>query len=748
MGSSAKAETLASRSAEGSGTATLETLARTARQVALYGPDHPIAVEALSQACRDLEAAAHGGKLVVRAEPDALLWNETRLAGSDGNVARFHSAMRDRLIATVEITGPVRPSDLAQLLCLLAEDLEELASDGAALDALRGNAGAGVRITRVDFAGEMLVSEAVWQQLSQGVKPADTGSLRKLIACCASRLPPDGATATAKGASSAAVPDPDRDEDSAEEVVAGGIARLIQQAGEACYFGDQGEWQAWRNAAAAQLSSLSRRWRSAIFRAPAGVSSECPDMLSLIAMEMDESDCVSIIMDHPDSIRADRSDMLALALDRILADRNRRKSIEAALHARAVEQGVPEAVYQNVVGLLVSRIDGKPPPDPQSSSLESSSSAWAESLAAAREDDIEDLLQTTEDESVWHSRLCLLLESLHAHLTISQYGTVISLLTKAADECAGRAHLEGLVCVLSALGGEAGGGDGRDPSRRAVAAGALARASTDRVVTFLVGKLDDASEEVRSSIIEMLGLLAGPGLRALVQIARTGDDVKAQLAVDTLLARDSRDLSHLHELVLQARGISLERALSALINSKRRQTAEVVRALTADAGEEARLHIVRLIAEGRRKDLGRVLVPMLRGSSFAVRTAAVDAVAELGVREAAPALCEMIREGTRFGEGARLREAAARALGALGDGSAVPTLCAVLEGKALLSKLGSHGPRIAAAEALAALGGPDSRQALEQGCRSRHPAVREACKKALSRLLVRERLRARSSSVR
>ena len=37
------------------GTATLESLARTARQVALYGPNHPIAADSFEQACRDLE---------------------------------------------------------------------------------------------------------------------------------------------------------------------------------------------------------------------------------------------------------------------------------------------------------------------------------------------------------------------------------------------------------------------------------------------------------------------------------------------------------------------------------------------------------------------------------------------------------------------------------------------------------------------------------------------------------------------
>ena len=738
MSCSTRARAPDSTSTDQTGTATLESLARTARQVALYGPKHPIAADSLAQACRDLEGAAGGDRLEVRAQADGLIWNGAPLPSRDPNVARFHAAMRDRLIASVEIIPRVRADELARLLLVMASDAEEVAASGGALEVFGPDGGASIRINEVDFTGDVLVTEGIWRQLTAGVDPEETGSLRQLIASCAHSLSPEDAGATAKGAGVAAAEETDREHESAQEVVAAGIARLIQTAGEGCYFTDRKKWEEWRDATARQLAGLSPRWRSVVFRAPAGVSSEYPDMLSLLAAQMEESDCVSLVLDHPDSIRAERSDMLALALERILADPSRRKSIEAALHERALEQGVPEAVYQNVVGLLVSRIEGKQGPEPQAASFHSKTGPVS-SMPRGSEDDIGDLLRTTDAEAVRRSRLCMLQESLDAHLTISQYGTVISLLTKATEECAAKSDLDGLVSVISALGREVGSEAGRDPSRRAVASSAVARASTEQVVSVLAEGLDDAPAGCVERIIDVMGLLGEPGMQALMQIVRTGEESEAKLAMGTLLARDGSDMSHLRDLVSQAGGITLERTLRALAESRDDQTVARIAMAASEASEEARLKIVSLMTEGGRKDLGPVLVPLLSDSSGAVRLAAIDAIAELGVEKAVPGLCEMVEREANFGEGARLKEAAVRALGSLGVGNAVPALCSVLRARAFLSKLGSHRPRMAAAEALAALGGPDSREALERGCRSMHPGVRDACRRALSRLMASER---------
>ena len=749
MTSSARARAPDAASTDSIGIATLETLARTARQVALYGPKHPIAAKALSGACLDLGAAAAGGRLEVQAQADGLLWNGVPLERKEGNVARFHSSMRERLIASIEVSARVREADLAWLLLVLAMDPEELAADGGVGELSGEKPGSTIRVSEVDFSHEVLVSDDVWRRLSEGLDPEETGGLRRLIATCARSLEPDEAAA-GKTTGAAAAHEVDREKESAEEVVAAGIARLIQQAGETTYFTNHAEWQEWRETMARQLSALNPRWRSTIFRAPVGsLSSECPDMLALVASEMDASDCVSLVLDHPDSIRAERSDMLAIALDRILADPTRRTDIEAALHKQALAQGVPEEVYQNVVGLLIARMEGKLGPESQGPSFHPKVRKQGSLPAIERaEEDVGDLLRTTDPEAVRRSRLFMLQESLAARLTISQYGTVISLLTKAAEECAAHSDVEALMTVIASLGDEASGRAGQDASRRAVAAGALARSSTERVVLCLTDSLEDAPAGIRKEIIRLLGLLGEPGLRALVQIVRVGEDNDVRQATALLLERDDHDLSHLRDLVSEARGITLERALQALMEVRGDEAAGKIATVISDAGEEARLQVLALITEGRLTDLASLLAPLLADSSGAVRSAAVKAIAELRVQEAVPALCELVERESNFGEGARLKEAAVRSLGALGAGSAVPVLCQVLKGRAFLSKIGSHRTRIAAAEALAALGGPDSREALARGCRSMHPAVRESCRRALSRLLAAERTTAGVSGAR
>ncbi len=738
MTSSVEARASDTVSEERIGAATLESLARTARQVALYGPKHPISIEALAKACLDLEAAAGGKTLEIRAQADGLLWNGVMLARKEGNITRFHEALRARLVVSITISPQVREEDLARLLLMLATDAEELAASGGATRFFGDSAASSIRVNEVDFSQDVLVSEDVWRKLSAGLDPEDASGLRRLIASCARDSAPGEITA---GSMSGAAHEVDRETGSAEEVVAVGLARLIQQAGETTYFENQTKWREWRQTMARQLSALNPRWRSLIFRAPVGaLSSECPDMLALIASEMEEADCVSLVLDHPDSIRAERSDMLAIALDRILADRNRRKSIEAALHKQALAQGVSEAVYQNVVGLLVARIEGKIGPEPQGPSFQPKVHRLDSAPVLEQvELDLSDLLLTIDTEAVRRSRVFMLEESLSAQLTISQYGTVISLLTKSAEECAARDDVEALMSVISALGAEASQQSGQDASRRAVAGGALARCSTEQAVACLTNHLSDAPADIKKQIISLLGLLGEPGLRALVEIVRVGEDEDVIRAMSILLERDDGDLSHVRDLMAEARGITLERALKALVEIRGDDSTRKLAIAISEAGEEARLQLLQLITEGRLTEFANVIIPFLADSSNTLRLAAVNAVANLDVQAAAPALCEVITHETSFGDGARLKEAAARALGRLGATSAVPVLCEVLRGKALLSKIGSYRPRIAAAEALAMLGGPDSKEALEKGCRSMHPAVRESCRRALSRLLATER---------
>jgi|GEM_PF-4712460 len=739
---SARADSAEPQSAGTSGATTLESLARTARQVALYGPDHPAAVNALYTACRELEAATFGGMLQVRAEPEGLLWNGSLLESRNGNVARFHRSMRDRLISSIDISAKLRSSDLARLLMVLAMDPEELSAQGGVYGVFGTDVNSTIRIEKVDFTGEMLVSEAVWGQLCQAISLEEASNLRELICSCA------GAPTRGDLKSPAQVFDVDEsggfdhEKESASEVVAAGIARLIQRAGEASYFTDPDAWQAWRETTARQIESLPARWRSLIFRATCGISSEYPDMLALIASEMSVSDCVSLVLDHPDSIRAERSDMLSLALERILADRQRRNEVQQVLHDEAIKRGVPEAVYQNVVGLLMSQFEGGQGSISNAPSFQPMSD-FSEHTGIV-EQNLDDLFSTLDAEIVRISRLHMLQEALDTRLTISQYGTVISLLTKASEECAGHNDVERLTSVISTLAKETGEKN-RDAGRRAVAASAIVRASTDSVVSCLKSALDEATEDIASGIIYQIGFLGEPGMSALTDVIRTGRDTHVATAMQVMLMNDGATLSHVRDILADAHGLTLKRALRHLIEIRGEGAAEKITAAIADAGENTSLRVIELIRGGNRSDLGRALIPMLDDPSGMVRIEAVMAIADLNVSEAVPSVCRLVEDESSFGEGGKVREAAVRALGELQVGIAVPTLCAVLRGRAFLSKLAGRKARIAAAEALASIGGADSKDALERGCRSLQPGVRDACRRALSRLIVNERTIRRGS---
>lgn len=736
MSGSARVRAADATPARDTGLSMLDALARVARQVSLYGPTHRVSEVALEGASRELAAATGGQRLEIRAHQDGLLLNGEPLGGANPNVTRFHAAMRDRLIMAIQFGPPVRADDLGRLLEVLSEEPQDVLARGGAA-ALFGHDRASIRVEEFDFSKELLVSETAWRQLQTTMMSEEAGGLRQLITSCAESLT-SSADERELGDAGAAIGDLEEDigeSGAPEAVVPAAIVRLLQRSGESVYSSDEGRWRAWQERMARQLGALDPTWRARIFRAAAEPSGNCPDMLACIAGQLDVADCISLVFDHPDSIQAEKSAGLAVALRRILADSGRRGEVEAVLHESALARGVSEEVYQNVVGLLVSRVGGIGQTRRADAVAGSDSADSSEPDRPVAEQDLQDLIATTETEAVRDSRRHMLAEVLDTELTVRQYGTVISLLTKAAEECSALGDAEGLLSVLFSLRQEARRGTDQDASRRVVAGSALARSGNDKAVTCLMSLFEDGSAETRREVIAVSGLLGEPGMDALAAIAQTGTQADLQSVVETMLANDAPVFPHLRGVILRACGDRVRDILEALI-SRAHTPAEITMAMR-DAGHLAQLAIVRLIVAQRWAGLSEVLVSLLSDSVVTVRLAAIEGLAELRAEEAVSALCDIVTLENNFGEGARLREAAIRALGAIGSGRAVPVLCVVLE-RGILRTLGSPRPRVAAAEALGVLGGPDARLALEQGTRSMHGAVREACQRALARLRARE----------
>ena len=710
-------------------TASLESLARAARQVALYGQEHPMAAEALEHACHAVSVEARGKKLEIRAQEKGLVWNGEELALREGNAARFHAAMRERLIARIDIDPRVQPEELARLLSLLAAELPDAVARAAAFAEFEAHGEGSVRVEEVDFGADVLASEAAWRELRKAMEAEETGALGQLVAFCLRSLQgledkgalervrsllPKTSSEEGEGRSSA-------------EVVGRAVARIVQEAGEAIYTVSESRWEVWREEMARRVAELSAGTRSRVFRSPCPVSRGLPDMLGLIAQVLNPRHCVSAVLDHPDSIRAERSEGLGLALTRIMSGPGRGGEIEGLLHEQALGRGVSEAVYQNVVGMLLSKMA-------QTNGYGSGAETEeADPVRAEVAEGIEDLLATTEEGPLRRSRVSMLLDSLAVELTVRQFGIVLSALVDAAQECAEQGEIESLVAILSAVRAAAREEGGQDAGGRAMATSALARSGSEKVIGCLIEGVGRASAELQGQMVALLASLGQGGVEGLVGIVQDGSGAGVDTALCAIIRADDRSGTSLRRVISQGSKKTLERLVRLLMADGGERAVEQLSAVIDQVGAMQRLELIGVIRASGDRKLGEALVRVAVEGRGAVRHAAVQTLGTLRVRAAVPALCEVAVRARNFGRGARVKEAAVCALGEIGDARAVPALCRVLCG-GVLAAFGSAVPQVTAARVLGEMDGPDAREALRRGSKSLRRAVRAVCRTALVRM--------------
>jgi len=722
------------------GIVALESLARAARQVSLYGREHPIAVTALEEACRDLLAESHEGPVEVRAEEEGLLWVGVSLPSHSEHVARFHAAMRDRLIAVIRFDPDIRPHDLAQLLMLMDEEVERLIAAGGAMRALAQAGSLSIRIEDIDFTAELRESESAWIQSCLTLDPNATGCMKDILESClhtvsalggdsagdrrqASPLSAESAFSEAAAATvEASAP---------EEAVATTIARMIQHTGETAKFVDEHHWQSWLDNTAQRLEGLGAEWRARIFRSASDTGLGHLDVLACIAGGMYAEACVSLVLDHPDSIQLERSEGLGRVLARIMPDAERARLVEPLLHRSAIAHGVSEEVYQNVVGVLLLEIrSSKEAAQP----VVAAASAPGATKAARPDEELADLLETTASEAVRVSRLQMLLELLGSEATVSQYGAVLRLVVDAAQECPERGDAGRLVEILQSLRRQAADDTSKDQGQQAMATSALARSGSANVIGLIVNEIEKSEGDLRDELVTLLGHLGDEGMRGLVDIARRKGDSRSARAVATIVQSDNAHLSYLRRVISEVDDKDLSRILQTLIDINDPRLGEQLAIVVDHPSPTARLELVHAIRQSNATAAAETLLRMLSDRVPMVRLAAINAVVDLKFRKATAALCDVIRNEAAFGEGANVREAAVIALGSIGDSTVVSALRDVLHGLGLLSRIRGTRLRIAAAESLGKIGGTEAREAVEQGSHSRSRAVRGACRRALASL--------------
>ncbi len=708
-----------------------------------------MSLSALSEAIRFLEEdAARGDQagqgLELRADGDRLLWRNAPLPAAHLQVAWLREAMHQRLIATIGFRAPIHLEEVARLLVVLAEEPKALVSAGGAMRvfSLTERPSNSVRVEDVDFARELRESEDAWLDYCEEIEPDAAQPLSEVVQYCLGMQKwgrvralhaPIGRLPVGVDASYGEDRPP-------RELLAEAVARLIQQAGEKAVFEDEEDRRAWQLDMLHRLSALGPEWRAHVFRSSSGPSSGQPDMLALIAREMPPEDCVSLVFDYSGAINRERSGGLRLLLSRIMSDPERATAIEPLLRAAAIRAGIDEQVYRNVVGMLMLELSLSPD-SPQASGAPGAASASAGEASA--EEDLSDLLATTDATSVHRSRVHMLTEIVELDLPITQYVALLRLLVDAAEQSAGHGDAVSLREGLSTLRRLSEVAEG---SRQTMAASSLSGAGTPGVIAALFASAEESPAEEQAETLELLGVLGDAGVEALCVLVLRATAEVAEPALQVVMRRDAPRFRHLRGLLMHGSGEAIELIMGAALANEDRGPFAQFQVMLGHPDAGTRLKTVNLAREHDREQVVGLLIGFARDADAEVRRAAIEALGERRAAAAVPALCAVVRRGAASGPPTRAREAAVLALGRIGTPAALPTLSEVLSSGGLLDHFRSASLRVAAARAVAEIGTAEARQVLEKGMRDGQRSVREACRRALLTLAAAEQSRDREAA--
>ena len=715
------------------GSAAIEALARAARQLGLYGTDHPIAETAVREAWRELTAAAERSGVELRVEETGLRWNHEPAPGESSHLQRLHQSLRDRLVATVKFTRTLEASELTRLLVVLAEDPQLLLSAGGVMQAVGPLSAEGLLIEDVDFDRDVRACEGAWIGVCPDLDPEVMDPLRGILESCLHLVRATGESRTLEEirlAMSELAPADPGDPNSATEAVAGSIAALLQAAGEIAVHTSSANLQQWQVVVLRHLEALGSRWSAFIFRAPVQVSQDNSDMLALLTRQMTFGARIALVLDYPGSIATERPEGLALLLERLFSDPEDAPALARALHDRAVAQGVPEELYRNVVGMLMPDL-GK---QRRAGEVLRTERADAVPPAAAPPLSFADLLKSLEPGRMRRSRAYLLLDMLNADLVGNHYPVVVNSVLEILRTSTQEGDAELLIPLLEQLLKDAEEAGQPDSSRRAIAKDVLLGSADVDMMALLLRELDRRSPEQRSEVLRLVGQLGNTGNEALLNWARR---IRNRDSGESLLALAETDMppfQGLRQALVDLPLIDLEQALHMLMVSLDPRLVGRLEVVASHPDPRARLSLIHVTDTLQHKSGGNLMAFLLSDPVPNVRAAAAMVLGKLGNAEAVSTLCHLLERESEFGSGARVREAAARALGEIASPAAVPALAQFLVSGGLLARFSPTEPRAAAVEALRCIGTSDAQRGLANWPRCRQTTVRKLCRKALDEI--------------
>jgi len=304
----------------------------------------------------------------------------------------------------------------------------------------------------------------------------------------------------------------------------------------------------------------------------------------------------------------------------------------------------------------------------------------------------------------------------------------VSRLDALAGQLAGERDFGTLAEVLNALAGLAA--DAPDAQALQAAQHALGDLSVPSIAAGLVARLSNPALTVdeREPVAAALASLGGVAFAALLDAYVTATDPDVKEACEEVTSRTGA-----RALPVLARRSQEERretrmASAALLGATGCDEAMPLLApLVRDADWTVRRAAVSALGRLGGVEAGRAAIAALQDAEGGVRAAAAEAVGRRGDLAAVPELLARLAEE----DSDDVISSIALALGVLRDGSAVPKLAQLARFVSGVFQRRAVAVRVAAVHALATIGTPEARAALEQLRDDRVPEIRAAVLQAL-----------------
>ncbi len=650
------------------------------RSVTLYPGGHPSTSMALMRLVESAGRATAGGPLTVTVAPDGLAVDGRKPARPDSAIMELATLLHDHLIGEMRIVGAADPAAWHSFLQLLGRPTQELLLEGGIGRLWAATGGQHVTLREIDYA-EVLRErksgmDAAWESivrfcLEGDAVDLDQDTLKALV---------EIATDKERLLELTRHIDTEASEGGGVRAQSRALIRLLRLVARAVMTASPDLLEpVLQNAAAAaghlspevMLELLTER-----YQAPQGG-------LDVVGAMVDRMSDETIATFVASSVVAERgaTARLAQAFQALVAEDDRRAGLvelaqEEVLKTPLGRETTFQDLWQRASEMLLSYRDDKFVSTDYAREL---SGARTQAIDVERVSDdpperIAAWLATVADAEVRGLDLQLLLDLLRVEPDPDRWRDVLEPAVAHIDDLVLLGDFESAVPLTKAIATEAGG-DGR-ADRRAFAVAAIDRLAAGHLMQSMVGHL------------------------------RTVDDAAAELAKQLCHALGGGTIKPLAEsLAAEERGRAFRRLTDILVSFGSRGR-DAVEQLKQSANPAVRRTAIHLLSKFGGNDALTELAPLVDDKEPNVQREAIRAIVNIGSEEAFAVLEKALAGGNQPS-----REAITAALVSIRDERAIPLFSHILRTREYRRTLRTVYET--AIEALGALGGPESVEALK-----------------------------------